>query len=70
MFEKLLAALTTKPVHGMALVTSIVANVINTFEKEFANDANAHDAAIDTLIDLLKMHKNAKASAPSTPPQA
>ena len=57
MLKELLSIFNENSVHRIALVTSIGANVIKTFETEFANDHSAKDAAIDTLVELLKAHK-------------
>lgn len=69
MLKELLSIFTSNSVHRLALVTSIGANVIKTFEQEFAQDHVAKDAAIDTLVALLQSHKGAPtiSVAPSAP---
>ena len=69
MLEKILSLFNSNHVHRLALITSIGSNIIKTFEQEFANDHGAKDAAIDTLVDLLKLHK-ANASPAATPVEA
>jgi hypothetical protein len=69
MLKELLSIFSSNSVHRLALVTSIGANVIKTFEQEFAADHSAKDAAIDTLVALLQSHKGAPAApAPAQPP--
>jgi len=65
MLKDLLSIFSQNSVHRLALVTSIGANVIKTFEQEFTNDHVAKDAAIDTLIELLKSHKGVVTTVPS-----
>lgn len=65
MLKDLLSIFSENSVHRLALVTSIGANVIKTFEQEFATDHTAKDAAIDTLIELLKSHKGVVTTVPS-----
>jgi len=69
MLDQLLSIFKSKPVHSLAMVTSIAANIIKTFEQEYASDKNARDAAIDTLVDLLKLHKSMPTEAPAAPAQ-
>lgn len=38
-------------------VLGMIENLISTFEAEFAEDKNAKDAALDTIIKLLESHK-------------
>lgn len=72
MLAQLLSIFQSNSVHRLALVTSIGANVIKTFEQEFAQDHNAKDAAIDTLVALLQSHKGVVAApvAPEAPKSA
>lgn len=39
-------------------VLGIIENLVTTFEAEFAEDKNAKNAAIDTIIKLLESHKS------------
>lgn len=64
MIEKLFSIFSSNQVSRIALVTTIAANIIKTFEQEFAEDHDAKNAAIDTMIDLLKMHKDSTVQAP------
>lgn len=55
-------------VHRVGLVAGVASQVIRTFEQEFAQDHNAKNAAIDTMIDVLNKHKVIEAaSAPVAP---
>lgn len=58
MFADILSLFTSNPVHRLALVSSIASNVLKTFDQEFAQDKGCKDAAIDSLIELLKANKN------------
>lgn len=51
-------------VHKVGLIVTVASQVIRTFEQEFANDHNAKNAAIDSIIEILNQHKTA------TPPLA
>lgn len=64
MLKELLSIFSTNPIQRLALVSSLGANIIATFEKEFASDQDAKNAAIDTLIELLQSHKDAQPSVP------
>lgn len=44
-------------VHRVGLVAGVASQVIRTFEQEFAQDHSAKNAAIDTIIDVLKKQK-------------
>ncbi len=44
-------------VHRLGMVLGVASQVVRTFEQEFAQDHNAKIAAIDSLIDVLKQHK-------------
>lgn len=57
MLKDLLSIFSSNSVHRLALVTSIAANVIKTFDQEFIQDHDSKDAAIDTLVALLQSHK-------------
>ena len=57
MIEKFFSMFQNIAVHKMAFLTTICSQVISSFEREFLQDLNARDAAIDTLIDLLQKHK-------------
>jgi len=61
MIKDLLAQFPSNSVHRLALVTSISANVIKTFEQEFGEDHATKDAAIDILVTLLQSQKGCKA---------
>ncbi len=51
-------------VHRVGMVVAVASQVIKTFESEFQKDADAKNAAIDAIIEILTNHKNA------TPPLA
>lgn len=59
MIEQFFSLFQNSAVHKIALLTGVCSQVIRTFEQEFAQDQNAKNAAIDTLIDLLQKHKEA-----------
>jgi hypothetical protein len=67
MLKQLLSIFSSNSVHRLALVTSIGANIIKTFEQEFAQDNDAKNAAIDTLVALLLAHKTT-VTVSTTPP--
>ncbi len=64
-------------VHRVGMIVTVASQVIRTFEQEFAQDGNAKNAAIDSIIEILNQHKTAapplasKAPvAPAVPPVA
>jgi hypothetical protein len=67
MLKELLSIFSSNSVHRLALVASIGSNILKTFDQEFANDPSTKDAAIDTLIELLKSHKGVAPAAPAQP---
>lgn len=62
MIEKFFEIFKDGAMHKIALLTGMASQVIRTFDQEFSQDKNAKEAAIDTLIDLLKKHKEAPES--------
>lgn len=60
MFGSILSSFGVGAIHRLAMITGFTSNIIRTFEQEFANDQNAKNAAIDSIIDLLKSHKDLK----------
>lgn len=57
MLDKLLAFLGVGAIHRTAMVAGVASNVVKAFDQEFAQDHNAKNAAIDTLVQLLLAHK-------------
>jgi hypothetical protein len=59
-------------VHKAGLLLGVASNVIRAFEQEWGQDHDAKNAAIDALISVLQVHKNApvppKAEAKPVPP--
>lgn len=64
MLDKLFAFLGVGAIHRTAMVAGVASNVIKAFEQEFAQDHNAKNAAIDTLVQLLQAHKVVEPAAP------
>lgn len=60
MLDKLLSLFGVGAIHRVNMVVNIASQIVNTFEKEFAQDKDGKKAAIDTLIDLLQKHKDAQ----------
>ncbi len=70
MLDKLLAFLGVGAIHRTAMVAGVASNVVKAFEQEFAQDHNAKNAAIDTLVQLLLAHKVIQPSEPQPAPVA
>ena len=68
MIEQLFSIFGKGTAHKLALLTAVGSNVIRTFEQEFAQDKNARDAAIDTLIAILQKHKEEQPPPPGVQP--
>lgn len=68
MIDKFFSLFQSTAVHKIALLTGVCSQVIRTFEQEFAQDGDAKNAAIDTLIDLLQKHKAAPKADENTNP--
>lgn len=64
MIEQFFSLFSGTAVHKIALLTGICSQVVRTFEQEFAQDKDARDAAIDTLITLLQKHKDQPPAQP------
>ena len=47
-------------VHRVGMIVTVASQVIRTFEQEFAQDHNAKNAAIDSIVDILIQHKSAE----------
>jgi hypothetical protein len=58
MLKEILSIFKSNSLNRVNLISQIAANVIGAFEKEYAQDHNAKDAAIDTLVALLQSHKS------------
>lgn len=43
---------------GMSVVVTNILSLITLFEKEFAQDKDAKNAAIDSIIEILQAHKD------------
>ncbi|MDD3471521.1 MAG: hypothetical protein PHS86_01960 [Syntrophaceae bacterium] len=70
MLNKILALV---GIHRTGMVVQIVSNLIKAFEQEYGRDHDSKVAALDTLIDLMKSHRDdlvaqKKAEAPVAPP--
>lgn len=55
MIDKLLSVF---GVHKAGMVIGIASNVIKAFETEYAQDHDAKLAALDTIIAVLKQHRD------------
>lgn len=53
-------------VHRVGMVLTVASQVIRTFEQEFAQDKDAKNAAIDSIVEVLLQHKEA---APAIAPK-
>lgn len=66
MIDKFFQMFQGNAIHKITLVAGVCSQVVRTFDQEFAQDGNSKDACIDTLIELLQMHKTT-AQVPSVP---
>jgi hypothetical protein len=57
MFEKITEIFGATAIHKIAALSATASQVVKIFEQEFANDANAKNAAIDTIIAMLQQQK-------------
>lgn len=57
MFDSLLTVFGTGAIHRIGMVVTVASQVLKTFEQEFAQDKDAKNAAIDTIIELLQKNK-------------
>ena len=67
MLNETLSIFPKKNVHRLALVTSIVSNIMNTLDQEFAQEPESRDTAIDALISFISSYKG-KPIDPVVPP--
>ena len=64
MIDRLMDLFGCGAIHKIGLLTGMASQVVMTFEKEFQQDSDAKNAAIDAFIELLQKHKN----TPVVPP--
>jgi hypothetical protein len=69
MIDKFFTLFQNGAVHKIAMLSGVCSQVIRTFDQEFAQDKDAKNAAIDTLIDLLQKHKDAPIASIPVPTQ-
>lgn len=59
MFNKLFSLFkSSTAISHIANIADMVDNMVQLFEKEFAADKDAKNAAIDSIIQILQEHKN------------
>jgi len=62
MLDKLFSVFGGKAIHRVSMLCTISSQIVTAFEKEFQEDKDAKNAAIDAMIDILQKHKDVQTS--------